>query len=41
LALPALRPETFPLQIAGVGLAVGYTTADAFEGWSVGVNLGR
>jgi len=41
LALVALWPETSRLPIPGIGLAVTYTTADAFEGWSIGVSFGR
>jgi hypothetical protein len=40
LALLAEWPETSRWPISGLGLAVSYTTADAFEGWSVGVTLG-
>ncbi len=41
LALLALWPETSRLPVPGIGLAVTYTTAEAFEGWSAGVTFGR
>jgi hypothetical protein len=41
LALLALWPETSRLPIDGLGIAVTYTTADAFDGWSVGLTIGR
>jgi hypothetical protein len=41
LALLALWPETSRLPIEGIGIGFTYTTADAFEGWSVGLTLER
>lgn len=40
IVLLALLPEGSRWRISGLGLAVTYTTADAFEGWSVGLSFG-
>jgi hypothetical protein len=41
VALIGLRPAGSRSRLPGLGLAVTYTTADSFDGWSVGVILAR
>jgi hypothetical protein len=41
LSLITLWPESSRLPIGGLGLGFTYTTADAFDGWSVGLSFGQ
>jgi hypothetical protein len=41
VALLSLRPEGGRLPISAIGIAATYTTADSFDGWSIGVAVSR